>query len=131
MKPKQKKVELEVAIDTDTDHYSKTKGEQFALNVDGRPGLLNSANEKERYYKSNLMDKQVYTSTNATPGNMNKHYCIGIVKGDEIHLTPLQGIFQMRPSFEYFDLYEKKVKDAKEAQTETGIFTLKLYEPII
>lgn len=68
------------------------------------------------------MDKQVFVSANATPGNMNKHYSIGIIRGNELHLTPVQSIVQMKPSFEYFDIFEKKVKDAKESLAETGSF---------
>lgn len=118
IKPAQKKVELEIGINTETANYSQTKGEQFALNVDGRPGLATSSQQK--YYKSNLMDKQVFVSSNATPMNMNKHYKIGIIRNNEIHLTPVQSIVQMRPSFEYFDIYEKKVKDVKESLAEAG-----------
>ena len=51
-------------------NYSRTKGEQFALNVDGKPSLLlssktnNNSKEQQRYYRSNVMDKQVLSPMN-------------------------------------------------------------------
>lgn len=114
IKPKNKKVELEIKLDTKNPNYSTTKGEQFAMNVD------NSHTQEQKYYNSNVMDKQLLVSTNAATGNMNKHYCVGVVKSNQLHLTPLQNLIQLKPSFEYFDIYEKKVKDAKEQFVETG-----------
>ena len=109
-------------------NYSRTKGEQFALNVDGKPSLLlssktnNNNKEQQRYYKSTVMDKQVLTSSNGTLDQMARLYQLGILKDDKLHLNPIQCILQMKPSFEYFDIYEKKVKEAKDAQhTEMGI----------
>lgn len=98
------------------------KGEQFALNVDGKqtysvPSIKqNSKDEKySKYFRSNLMDKVLYTSTNATLGEMNRLYHLGYLNGNKLSLTSIQSILQMKPSFEYFDIYEKKVKDLKEA----------------
>jgi DNA-directed RNA polymerase-3 subunit RPC5 len=115
VKPKNKKVELEIALDTKNANYSTTKGEQFALNIDG------NSSAQQRYYKSNVMDKQLLISTNAATGNMSKHYCVGVVKSNQLHLTPMQNILQLKPSFEYFDIYEKKIKDVKEQQIDTGM----------
>ena len=68
------------------------------------------------------MDKLVFGSTNATPGQMNKLYQLGYYKNDAIYLTPVQSILQMRPNFEFFDIYEQKVKEIKGSQPgmETG-----------
>ncbi len=69
------------------------------------------------------MDKQVYQSTNAALGQMNKLYHLGILNEKSLHLTPVQSILQMKPSFEYFDIYEKKVKDIRDsAQTNDAGF---------
>lgn len=110
-------------MDTRKEHYSKVKGEQYALNVDGKPtvqinkpGSKQRQPEQQRYYKSNVMDKQVLTSTNATLGQMNRLYHLGVLKEDKLHLTPIQAILQMKPSFDYFDLVEKKTKDLKESK---------------
>jgi DNA-directed RNA polymerase III subunit RPC5 len=111
VKPRSKKLELEVSLDTKNSNYSQSKGEQFASNVDGKFSLA----QQSKYYKSNLMDKQVFQSLNAAPSNIQNHYYVGLLDKNEFHLTPLRGVYQMRPSFEYFDISEKKFKDAKEA----------------
>ena len=67
------------------------------------------------------MDKTVFTSSNGTQGQMNKLYHLGILKENKLHITPVHSILQMRPSFEHFDIYEKKVKETKEALGEAGI----------
>ncbi|CAF0804064.1 unnamed protein product [Brachionus calyciflorus] len=128
LKPKLNKAEIEVELDTTNDNYSKVKGEQYALNVDGKQtvqtGKLNpkqkqpEQQQQQRYYKSNVMDKQVLTSTNATLGQMNRLYHLGLLKDDKLHLTPIQAILQMKPSFDYFDLVEKKTKELKESKDE-------------
>lgn len=108
------------------DNYSKAKGEQFALNVDGKPSsqygvnLKKQAKEEPRYYRSSMMDKSVLVSSNGTPGQMNQLYHLGLLKENQLHLTPVQAVLQMRPSFEHFDIYERKVKEAREAQGDTG-----------
>jgi DNA-directed RNA polymerase-3 subunit RPC5 len=127
IKPKQNRLELEVELDTKNENYSKIKGEQFALNVDGKQSSLSGKfnirqqqiaqqqTEQPKYFRSNLMDKQVYQSTNATLGQMNKLYHLGLLNETSLHLTPVQSILQMKPSFEYFDIYEKKVKDIRDS----------------
>jgi len=44
IKPTQKKVELELKINTRSQNYAKSKGEQIAINVDGSAG-------SNQYYK--------------------------------------------------------------------------------
>jgi len=114
-------------LHTMNDNYSKAKGEQFALNVDGKPGsqfinsnLKKQNKEEPRYYQSNVMDKTVLVSSNGTPGQMNQLYHLGLLKENGVHLTPVQAVLQMRPSFEHFDIYERKVKETREAQGDTG-----------
>nr|XP_054763196.1 DNA-directed RNA polymerase III subunit RPC5-like [Lytechinus pictus] len=72
IKPKQKKLELELFLDTHSDHYAKSKGEQIALNVDG----MNST--ENRSFMSNKMDRQMLTSTNSLD-SMAK-YAVGVLK---------------------------------------------------
>lgn len=116
IKPQQNKLELEVDLDPRNKYYSKAKGEQFAINVDGKPGHPSSASAQQRYYHSSHMDKLVFGSTNGTPGQMNKLYQLGYYKSGAIYLTPVHSILQMRPNFEYFDIYEQKVKEIKGTQ---------------
>lgn len=77
-------------------------------------------NQRGKYFRSNIMDKLVLTSTNACLGQMNRLYHLGVLKNDALHLTPIQGIVQMKPSFEYFDLAEKRFKDSSGGNQEEG-----------
>lgn len=56
-----------------------------------------------------MMDKIVLQSSRALPSCDN--YAIGIYQDGEFHLTPLKGIIQMRPQFNYLDRIDKKGKD--------------------
>ncbi|XP_066869700.1 DNA-directed RNA polymerase III subunit RPC5 isoform X2 [Kogia breviceps] len=60
IKPKQQKVELEMAIDTLNPNYCRSKGEQIALNVDG------ACADETSTYSSKLMDKQTFCSSQTT-----------------------------------------------------------------
>lgn len=54
------------------------------------------------------MNKQTYISTKSLD-DVNK-YVIGIYQDNEIHLSPLKNILQLRPSFSYFDKQDKRNK---------------------
>ncbi|XP_070581554.1 DNA-directed RNA polymerase III subunit RPC5-like [Ptychodera flava] len=110
VKPKQQKFELEMSLDTRSPNYCHSKGEQIALNVDG----MNKASGAT--YNSDVMDKQVLTSSH-TASSVSR-YCAGLLKDGELHLTPLQGIVQLRPSFKYLDKADVRVKQEKSADTE-------------
>merc|ERR1719400_266481 len=56
IKPVNKQVELELRMDTSSANYSRSKGEQIALNVDG---ANSGREERARTFESNVMDKQV------------------------------------------------------------------------
>lgn len=103
IKPKQQKVELEVSVNIHSPNYSKSKGEQIALNVDGT-SLSSSAQPKT--YSSDLMDKQLLCSQ---PSVLSpKRYLGGIYRDGELHITPLKGIIHLRPSFGYLDQADAK-----------------------
>ncbi|NXK24804.1 RPC5 polymerase, partial [Arenaria interpres] len=111
IKPKQQKVELEMAIDTLNPNYCRSKGEQIALNVDG------TCTDETSTYSSKLMDKQTFCSTQAA-SNVSR-YAAAIYKKGELHLTPLHGILQLRPSFTYLDKADAKHRE-REAANEGG-----------
>ncbi|XP_076154597.1 DNA-directed RNA polymerase III subunit RPC5 isoform X1 [Alosa pseudoharengus] len=111
IKPKQQKVELEVAMDTMSPNYCRSKGEQIALNVDG------TTCEESSLYSVKMMDKQTLTSIQATTDT--SRYAAAIFRKGEFHLTPLQGILQMRPSFSYLDKADTKHRE-REAANEAG-----------
>ena len=56
-----------------------------------------------------MLDKIVLQSSRALPNCNN--YAIGICQDNELHLTPLKGILQMRPEFNYLEKPEKKGRD--------------------
>lgn len=95
VKPKQQKVELEFSLNTYGPNYDKSKGEAIAINVD------KSAESRDPFFRSAMMDKQVLTSTRAVASGDN--YAIGLLRPGELHLTPLHAIVQMKPSFSYMD----------------------------
>ncbi|KAI5103043.1 DNA-directed RNA polymerase III subunit RPC5 isoform X1, partial [Silurus meridionalis] len=111
IKPKQQKVEIEVAIDTVSPNYCRSKGEQIALNVDG------TSLEDSSTYSIKMMDKQTFSSIQATTNT--SRYAAAVFRKGELHLTPLQGILQMRPSFSYLDKADSKHKE-REAANEAG-----------
>lgn len=55
------------------------------------------------------MDKTVLQSSRALPNCSN--YAVGIFQDGELHLTPLKGIIQMRPQFNYLDKSDKRVRE--------------------
>ncbi|XP_037670233.1 DNA-directed RNA polymerase III subunit RPC5 isoform X1 [Choloepus didactylus] len=111
IKPKQQKVELEMAIDTLNPNYCRSKGEQIALNVDG------TCADETSTYSSKLMDKQTFCSSQTTSNT--SRYAAALYRKGELHLTPLHGILQLRPSFSYLDKADAKHRE-REAANEAG-----------
>ncbi|XP_012382412.1 DNA-directed RNA polymerase III subunit RPC5 isoform X2 [Dasypus novemcinctus] len=107
IKPKQQKVELEMAIDTLNPNYCRSKGEQIALNVDG------ACADESSTYSSKLMDKQTFCSSQTTSNT--SHYAAALYRKGELHLTPLHGILQLRPSFSYLDKADAKHREREAA----------------
>ncbi|XP_031837330.1 RNA polymerase III subunit E isoform X2 [Nomia melanderi] len=107
IKPQNQEVLLEVAIDTHSVNYDQSKGEQIAINADG--DAKNEQEEEEKAFDSNYMDKTVLHSSRALPNCSN--YAIGVFQEGELHLTPLRGVVQMRPQFNYLDKSDKRVRD--------------------
>ncbi|XP_017198006.1 DNA-directed RNA polymerase III subunit RPC5 isoform X4 [Oryctolagus cuniculus] len=107
IKPKQQKVELEMAIDTLNPNYCRSKGEQIALNVDG------ACADETSTYSSKLMDKQTFCSSQTTTNT--SRYAAALYRQGELHLTPLHGILQLRPSFSYLDKADAKHREREAA----------------
>uniref|UniRef100_A0A6I8SG94 Polymerase (RNA) III (DNA directed) polypeptide E (80kD) n=1 Tax=Xenopus tropicalis TaxID=8364 RepID=A0A6I8SG94_XENTR len=111
IKPKEQKMEMEIAMNTESPNYCCSKGEQIALNVDG------ASNDDTSTYSTKLMDKQTFSSIQAESNTTR--YAAALYRKGEIHLTPLHGILQMRPSFTYLDKADTKFKE-REAANEGG-----------
>ncbi|XP_045214874.2 DNA-directed RNA polymerase III subunit RPC5-like isoform X2 [Mercenaria mercenaria] len=108
VKPNQKKLELEVSLNTRSKHYSKSKGEQFALNVDGRNP------DATAVYSSNMMDKQVLLSHAC--GTDSGRYAVGYFRDGELYLSPVRAQVQMKPSFNYLDKSDTRAESKIAAQ---------------
>lgn len=61
------------------------------------------------------MDKQILQSTRAVSDTSN--YAVAVYHDSELHITPLQGVVDLRPSFAYLD---KSDKLAREEAKERG-----------
>ncbi|XP_063790526.1 DNA-directed RNA polymerase III subunit RPC5 [Pseudophryne corroboree] len=111
IKPKLQKVEIDMAINTGSPNYCRSKGEQIALNVDG------TCSDETSTYSSKLMDKQTFSSIQAACNT--SRYAAAIYRKGEIHVTPLQGILQLRPNFAYLDKADTKNRE-REAANDAG-----------
>ncbi|XP_058477576.1 DNA-directed RNA polymerase III subunit RPC5 [Solea solea] len=111
IKPKQQKVELEMGVNTMSPNYCRSKGEQIALNVDG------TGFDETNTFSTKMMDKQTFSSIQATTNT--SRYAAAVFRKGELHITPLTGILQMRPSFSYLDKADNKTRE-REAANEGG-----------
>ncbi|XP_068672211.1 DNA-directed RNA polymerase III subunit RPC5-like isoform X1 [Montipora foliosa] len=133
IKPEQQKVEVELSINTNSSNYYVPRGEQIAHDVDASaPGLASG----ESFFTSNLMDKQVLTSSLAAEDV--GCYTVGILRQGELHLTPLHGALQLRPSFEYLNKGEANTRqnaslteegDSQDEEDEAKAVTVKFARP--
>ncbi|GFN78523.1 DNA-directed RNA polymerase iii subunit rpc5 [Plakobranchus ocellatus] len=115
VKPQQKRVEIELALDTRSKNYSSSKGEQIAVNVDGNL----PPNAGDRIFSSSKMDKITLSCPPHTESFPNCQYGIGLLKEGELHVTPLSAIVQMRPNFDYLDRADTRHR-AETANTSLG-----------
>ncbi|KAJ7361996.1 DNA-directed RNA polymerase III subunit RPC5 [Desmophyllum pertusum] len=126
IKPEQQKVELELSINTSSANYYAPRGEQIAHDVDG-PTPSSASEEKDSFFSSDKMDKQVLTSSLASE-DVSRILWAFLEKWRkfrrdqsqrELHLTPIHGTLQLRPCFEYLNKGEANVRQASNL-TEEG-----------
>ena len=82
-KPNNQQVQLELKLNTHSENYDKSKGEQIALNTDG----CNSAAGADKYFQSNVMDKQVLTGTRVSDIG---RYAVARLVDRELHLNQVK-----------------------------------------
>ncbi|XP_044602708.1 DNA-directed RNA polymerase III subunit RPC5 isoform X3 [Equus asinus] len=70
-----------------------------------------------RCVQMKLMDKQTFCSSQTTSNT--SRYAAALYRQGELHLTPLHGILQLRPSFSYLDKADAKHRE-REAANEAG-----------
>ncbi|OWR51245.1 DNA-directed RNA polymerase III subunit RPC5 [Danaus plexippus] len=117
IKPKNQLVRMEIGLDTYSEKYCPSKGEQIALNTDGPQEskyIKDKEKERSQYFRNGIMDKIVYESS--SPCLETKHYAVAILQDKELHCTPIKGICQLRPSYSYFDKQDKRKIDKSKAE---------------
>jgi len=117
VKPKHKKLEVEVLLDTSSPNYDQSKGEQIAINVDGSS---TASIAEGSTYDSSVMDTQVLSSS-CIP-HKGKRFAVACLSNSQVHLTPVAEIMQMRPNFKYMDKAENRAAHAAhlKSMAESG-----------
>ncbi|KAF9100631.1 hypothetical protein BGX27_000316 [Mortierella sp. AM989] len=109
IKPISQLIELELPIDTNASQYNRERGEELALGMNDKALRTALDGEPDDDENRELLDKQTLVSSlipNAT------NYLAGVLRNDEMHLTPFHGAVQLRPSFKYLDKIDEKQKQA-------------------
>ncbi|KAG6549694.1 hypothetical protein Mapa_008674 [Marchantia paleacea] len=91
VKAVQKKLELDLAIDTDSENYDQDAADHLKIT------------------KQTLSSSKVALTTS---------YAIGVLQGNKLHLNPLQAVVQLRPSMKYLD--EGDAQKKKQAAASNG-----------
>ncbi|KAF9908589.1 DNA-directed RNA polymerase III subunit RPC5 [Linnemannia zychae] len=111
IKPLSQLIELELPVDTNASQYNKERGEELAMGMNDKPLRTALDGEPDDDERRELLDRQTLVSSlipNAT------HYLAGVLRNDEMHLTPIHGAVQLRPSFKYLDKIDEKKKQASK-----------------
>ncbi|XP_014467862.1 PREDICTED: DNA-directed RNA polymerase III subunit RPC5 [Dinoponera quadriceps] len=109
-KPENQELQLELEVDVENNNYDQIKGAQFILNA------KNESKKNESIYDSDLLDKTILSSAQSVVDCTN--YAIGIFQNEEFHITPVKGILEMRPQFDYLEKGDKRAKDETKASGE-------------
>ncbi|CAF1383895.1 unnamed protein product [Rotaria sp. Silwood1] len=100
LKPKNKLVQLDYVLNTQSDFYCKNNETNIIENLiptPPPPPPLSSSSSNE---KINSIDRLTLSSTNTTYGDNYKRFAVGILTSNGIQLSPLNAIFQLRPDFD-------------------------------
>lgn len=137
MKPINQELKIEYKLDTASRHYDAFKGEQLAIAADGKVCSILFAfvdfykwififaqDRGERMYDSGTVDHQSFVSSKSMENP--KRYIVGYMtnyhdKGKEMHLSLVNGIIQMRPSFSHFDKSESRRIAEQKAEQESDV----------
>ncbi|XP_037939259.1 DNA-directed RNA polymerase III subunit RPC5 [Teleopsis dalmanni] len=112
VKPVNQEVKVDFALNVESKFYDSFKGEQFAISADGK---TQQKNERPTY-KRGLMDKQTFLSQR--PLDDPSKYTVAIYADNEIHISPLSSILQLRPAFSHFDKEDRRKKAEQKALNE-------------
>lgn len=114
IKPQQKAVEIGLTLDTSSVNYCMSRGEQFAVNAGA-----DNPEEQQPYFRRGVLDTQILRSV-ASPVDMNI-YAVAVIKGEEVHFTPLHALSPLHPTLDYMDMAKSKSRaDAAARETAAG-----------
>ncbi|GJQ72361.1 hypothetical protein Trydic_g3446 [Trypoxylus dichotomus] len=114
-KPENQEVKLEVELNVESPNFDTVKAEDIARDVDSSKDTQKG--EKEVFFENDIMDKIVLKSCNAVKDP--KKYAVGLYNGKELHLTPIKGFVQLRPSFAHLDKSLKKKREVTKNEEES------------
>lgn len=116
VKPVTQQLKIDFALDASSINYDAFKGDQLAQAADGKQEGKQRQKGEKPTFKSGRMDKQSYTSSTSVKGI--DRFVVALIQNGEVHLTPIKNIYQMRPSFSYFDKQDKRSKAENKPEDE-------------
>jgi DNA-directed RNA polymerase-3 subunit RPC5 len=124
IKPKSQVLELEVPLMTST-NYSFARSEEMSRQYSLQIQNQSQSKRGQRVEPSMLplgmpenghLESQVFAST---PIPMSANYVVGIIQNGQVHLSPLHGNLNMRPTLAYLDREkDKKPKPTRKDEDE-------------
>ncbi|KAI8366938.1 DNA-directed RNA polymerase III subunit Rpc5 [Choanephora cucurbitarum] len=126
IKPRARMVELDLPLDTRSPNYSTERGEDFAMGLNDKviktaydrrmeeheeELMGHSYNRAQKKKEEELLDKMTLTSTEVPS---QTKYVVGVIRNNELHMTPMTTTVQMRPGFKYIDKIDEKWKAANK-----------------
>ncbi|CAF0882828.1 unnamed protein product [Didymodactylos carnosus] len=103
IKKKYQMFEMDSLINVNQANYFKSRGRQFAAFTESSNNKENTNNNKQRYFYSDYMDKQILSTNNMTSDDTNCRYCVGLFENNCLYLCPVKAILQLRPQYTYLD----------------------------
>ncbi|KAJ3318758.1 hypothetical protein HDU76_000736 [Blyttiomyces sp. JEL0837] len=118
VKPLGQRFELDVPIETTSDHYSRDKAESLSVGLTSDAIMTAYEVARERMaggssgqQRTVLLDKQTFQSSIVPQAGK---YMVGVMRDEELHLTSLAGLVQLRPTLKYLDKIHEKEKAANQ-----------------
>jgi DNA-directed RNA polymerase-3 subunit RPC5 len=113
VKPTFEKFQIKVPLDPNVDTYSQEKGKELFEGTHNEPIGLNQDGMRKVKQENgdSLLKYQTLTSYHSPSQTSN---FIAVMNDNELHLTPIKSIVQLRPSFEVIDKIDEKRKNANK-----------------
>ncbi|KAI8821517.1 Sin-like protein conserved region-domain-containing protein [Fimicolochytrium jonesii] len=116
VKPKTKRFEIDIPLQTGSEYYNKERGEELGQGTDNAP--MRGVYDYDDHTPKKLLEKQTLSSS-LLPSQAN--YMVGVMKEDQLHLTPINMALQLRPSLYYIDkITEKQAARYQEDSVEAN-----------